>query len=94
MKILHHFLVIAAVIFLVSNRLEDVSGRILNKNDLMLQAVQKAKGVPTPPSGHNGCTHIPGRRSPPCIGQRAFAGHVTAPSGLQPVPVVPFHVAD
>ncbi|KAE8685536.1 hypothetical protein F3Y22_tig00111096pilonHSYRG00159 [Hibiscus syriacus] len=93
MKNLHHFLVIAAVIFLVGNRLDDVSGRIINKNDLMLRAVQKAKGVHTPPSGHNGCTHIPGSRGSPCINQGAFTGHVMAPSGLQPVPVVPLRDA-
>ncbi|KAK8981131.1 hypothetical protein V6N11_059816 [Hibiscus sabdariffa] len=92
-RILHHFLVIAAVILLASNHLYEASGRILNNDELLLQSVQKAKGVPTPPSRHNGCTHIPGRKDPPCIRQRAFAGHATAPSGQQPIPMVPFHAA-
>ncbi|KAK8506173.1 hypothetical protein V6N12_074223 [Hibiscus sabdariffa] len=81
------------VILLASNHLYEASGRILNNDELLLQSVQKAKGVPTPPSRHNGCTHIPGRKDPPCIRQRAFAGHATAPSGQQPIPMVPFHAA-
>ncbi|KAG8489653.1 hypothetical protein CXB51_017678 [Gossypium anomalum] len=75
-----HFLVTAAVIFLVSTHLYEASGRVLNGYDLVLQSVQK--GEPTPPSEHNGCTNIPGSNGPPCINQKAFAGRVMAPPRL------------
>ncbi|KAE8685372.1 hypothetical protein F3Y22_tig00111099pilonHSYRG00266 [Hibiscus syriacus] len=91
MRNLHHFLVTAAVIFLVSNHPYVAWGRILNKDGLVLQSVQK--GIPTPPSEHSGCTHIPGRTGPPCIGQRAFASHVMSPPVLQPDRMVPFHAS-
>ncbi|MBA0788122.1 hypothetical protein Gotri_027511 [Gossypium trilobum] len=69
-----HFLVTAAVIFLVSTHLYEASGRVLNGYDLVLQSVQK--GEPTPPSEHNGCTNIPGSNGPPCTNQKAFAGRL------------------
>ncbi|MBA0846622.1 hypothetical protein Goshw_004726 [Gossypium schwendimanii] len=69
-----HFLVTAAVIFLVSTHLYEASGRVLNGYDLVLQSVQK--GEPTP-SEHNGCTNIPGSNGPPCTNQKAFAGRAT-----------------
>ncbi|KAE8686361.1 hypothetical protein F3Y22_tig00111069pilonHSYRG00130 [Hibiscus syriacus] len=80
MSNLRHFLATAAVFFLVCTHPYDVSGRVLDKGylDLVLQSAQK--GEPIPPSGPNGCTHIPGGNGPPCIGGRAFAGHVSSTS--------------
>ncbi|TYH11306.1 hypothetical protein ES288_A07G247800v1 [Gossypium darwinii] len=90
MRNLQLFLVTAAVIFLVSNHPFEASGRVLNEYELILQSVQK--GVPAP-GGHNGCTNVPGRNDPPCINQRGFAGHVMAPTRLQPDQMVPFNAA-
>ncbi|KAL4369399.1 hypothetical protein GQ457_05G003180 [Hibiscus cannabinus] len=93
MSNLHRFLVTAAVIFLLSTHRYEVSGRVLTEGyrGLVLQSAQK--GVPTPPSDHNGCTHIPERNGPPCIGGRAFSGHVTAPPRLQPDRMASFNAA-
>ena len=89
MRSLHLFLVTAAVIFFVSTHSQ--ASRVLNEHVLVLQSLQK--GPPTP-SGHNGCTNIPGRGGPPCTSQRTFAGHVMAPSRrLQPDKMVPFSTA-
>ncbi|KAK8654222.1 hypothetical protein V6N13_128194 [Hibiscus sabdariffa] len=93
MSNLQRFLVTAAVIFLLSTHRYEVSGRVLTEGyrGLVLQSAQK--GVPTPPSDHNGCTHIPERNGPPCIGGRAFSGHVMTPPRLQPDRMASFNAA-
>ena len=90
MRCLHLFLVTAAVIFLVSTHPCQAS-RVLNEDVLVLQSLQKG---PVSPTGHNGCTNIPGRGGPPCTNQMTFAGHVMdPPRRLQPDQMVPFSSA-
>ncbi|MFQ6651684.1 hypothetical protein Gotur_023907, partial [Gossypium turneri] len=86
MRNLHHFLVTAVVIFLVSTHPFEAYGRILNEDDPVQQSDKK--GVPAPRK-HNGCTYISGG-GPPCIDQR---GHVMAPPRLQPDQIVLFNAA-
>lgn len=89
MRNLHHFLVTAVVIFLVSTHPFVAYGRVLNEDDPVQQSDKK--GVPSP-QDHNGCTYISGGGAP-CIDQRGFAGHVMAPPRLQPDQIVQFNAA-
>ncbi|KAK8717496.1 hypothetical protein V6N13_044764 [Hibiscus sabdariffa] len=94
MSDLRHFLVTATLVFLVSTHPYEASARVVKEgygHDLVLQSLQRAK--PTPPSQPNGCTSIPGTSGPPCIGGRAFAGHVMAPPPLRPDQMIPLNDA-
>ncbi|OMP09313.1 hypothetical protein COLO4_05588 [Corchorus olitorius] len=96
---LHLFLpsvsIAAVLIFLVSCSHPCEASRVLSEDVLVLQSLQKG---PVPPSGHNGCTNVPGGGGPPCISGMNFAGRLMPPpppSSLQPDPhhqiqMVPF----
>ncbi|OMO78432.1 hypothetical protein CCACVL1_14387 [Corchorus capsularis] len=97
----HLFLLVsigAVLIFLVSCSHPCEASRVLSEDVLVLQSLQKG---PVPPSGHNGCTNVPGGGGPPCIsGMNFAAGRLMPPpppSRLQPpndqIQMVPFPTA-